>query len=247
MRHSLSTPITDAAALGDYTRAASSSDVDIGLLAELGTAVTRGAEQARADSQAPTASHAGLAVPSTAPPTPETIHFASPVPLIQDVPQSLAGQAAEVGTDVLVAGAVFAAGAIAGASAGENIGGDLAINNIGSIALPLGQAVGRNIGRFVGGATAATAIRCASRSRAPRSGSSVRFSPDIPFSQSVSVSQRGNIQSGEICGPERSSTDLITAVRQQQAGLTATQDMITRSDQRSDQKFDKLQQMIENN
>ena len=43
LRNSLSTPVTDAAALGDYTKASNASDVDIGLMAELGAAITRGA------------------------------------------------------------------------------------------------------------------------------------------------------------------------------------------------------------
>ena len=143
--------------------------------------------------------------------------------------QSLVGQAANLGADVAVTSICAAAGAIGGASAGEVLGGDLAISAIGPIAEPLGQAVGRNVGRVVGGTLGAivppalaTSIRCPSRIRSSRSPSTVRFAPDIPFQQQHSLR---NVQSGEIRQTAVENTnDLIVALRrEQQDGLSATQ------------------------
>ena len=75
----------------------------------------------------------------------------SPVPILHETPQSLASQAAEVGAHVWVTTICAAAGAVGGASAGEIIGGDLALNSIGPMALPFGQAAGRSIGSSIGG------------------------------------------------------------------------------------------------
>ena len=90
---SLSTPIGDAAPLGSYA-ATTTADVDIGLLAELGQAVTRSAEEVRgeelhsrwrqpatADAHASHPEHVAQPVPETAPHTPEAAmvqSFASP-------------------------------------------------------------------------------------------------------------------------------------------------------------------------
>ena len=57
---------------------------------------------------------------------------------------------------------------------------DLATAHIGSVAAPLGQYVGRNVGRIIGGAAGAACIQVQSRSCSRRrSSSQVRFSPDI--------------------------------------------------------------------
>ena len=189
------------------------SDVDICFMAEVGAAITSGAAETRPQSQDPAATaahdvHAGRPVPITAPQTPETASSSQPSPTSittgaalesrgrdfisneawqRSLPvthsQSLVGQAAGFGADVAVTSICVAAGALGGASAGENLGGDMAVSAIGPVAEPLGQAVGRNVGRVVGGATGATAIRCPSRMRSSRSPSSVRFAPDVPFQQ----------------------------------------------------------------
>ena len=123
----------------------------------------------------------------------------------------------------------------------------MAVNNLGPLALPLGQAIGRNVGRVLGGAAGAAAIRCPARSRSGRSSSSVRFSPNIQFrSQPLSVSAT---QNGEIQGDNQSSHDLFLAVRQQHAGLAATQQMVSSLSgtiSQSDKKFDQLQDMMQN-
>ena len=77
----------------------------------------------------------------------------------------MVGQIASFGADVAVTSVCAAAGAIGGASAGENIGGYLAVSSLGPVALPLGQAVGRSVGRMVGGTLGAAAIRCGNNRR----------------------------------------------------------------------------------
>ena len=190
---SMATPTHEPATLGSY--AALSTDIEVSLLAELGQAVTRGAELVSHGQQSPTAepahdAHAALPVPLTAPHTPETA-VASPfgAPNSSSFRSSSRQPAGTViacaphtVTDTLKEAAVstsmVAAGLIGGAIAGEMAGGDLAVASLGPIAEPLGQALGRNVGRILGGATAATAIRCSSRRR---STSSVRFHFDIPI------------------------------------------------------------------
>ena len=86
------------------------------------------------------------------------------------------GQIAAVGTDIADASIAVAVGTIGGASAGENIGGDMATSALGPIAQPFGQAIGRNVGTVVGGAAGAAVIRCSSRRR---SSSAVRFAPEV--------------------------------------------------------------------
>ena len=72
---SMATPTHEPATLGSY--AALPTDIEVSLLAELGQAVTRGAELVSHGQQSPTAepahdAHAALPVPLTAPHTPET-------------------------------------------------------------------------------------------------------------------------------------------------------------------------------
>ena len=72
---SMATPTHEPATLGSY--AALPTDIEVSLLAELGQAVTRGAESVSHGQQSPTAepahdAHAALPVPLTAPHTPET-------------------------------------------------------------------------------------------------------------------------------------------------------------------------------
>ena len=150
-------------------------------MAELGAAITRGASEVRARSQESTsaAPHAAQPVPSTSPPTPESAWLPSPIPLATWTPTLFTtGYPAEAGMELAVTSLTAAAGAIGGASAGELLGGDLAVSNIVPIAEPLGQAVGRNVGRIIGGAVGAFAIRCSLWSRAS---SQVRFAPDVPL------------------------------------------------------------------
>ena len=185
--HSLATPISDPTPLGGHARATSASDVDIGLLAEVGAAITRGAALIQTTAAAP---HDALPVPPTAPQTPETASLPSPVPLMYEMQPSLASQAVEVGKEVLVTIVCAAAGAVGGASAGENIGGDMALSSLGPLAVPPGQAAGRSIGRIVGGAAGAAAIRCPSRIRSSRSPStSVRFAPEVVFAPQPVISR----------------------------------------------------------
>ena len=169
---SMASPVGSAATLGDYAAHQAAADVDLGLLAELGRAVSRGAEQVR--------DHHSQPVPDTAPTTPEAS-------VIAHAGTSFAGK----GTEMAVTAVCATAGAIGGAAAGELIGGDLAVNNLGTFAQPLGQSVGRNIGRIMGGAIGASAIRCPSRSVSRvRSSSQVRFSPEIQFSCDQYASSR---------------------------------------------------------
>ena len=116
------------------------TDVDIGLMAEVGAAITRGASEVRQNPQATPASHAAKPVPSTTSQTPETISSTSPVPIFSDPPQSLVGHAANYGAEALVTGICATAGAIGGSAAGEIVGGDMAVNNLGPLALPLGPS-----------------------------------------------------------------------------------------------------------
>ena len=184
---SLATPKNEARVLGEYTAATTTSDIDISLMAELGSAVTRGAAEASASRHPPwqTAAlpgHADIAIPQTAPHTPHS-GLSTALPL----------------QDAIVEGAVTAvvatAAAIGGAAAGELLGGDLAASHIGTIAEPLGQYVGRNVGRIAGGALGAASIRCQSRSASrKRSSSQVRFAPEI---QHHSEAQLIRLHNGE--------------------------------------------------
>ena len=206
-------------------------------MAEVGAAITRGVSLLQTPAAAP---HAALPVPSTAPQTPETASLPSPVPLLHEMQPTLASQAVEVGKEVLVITICATAGAIGGASAGENIGGDMALSSLGPLAVPLGQAARRSIGRIVGGAAGAAAIRCPSRIRSSRSPStSVRFAPQpiISRSSEFALAQSSVTsppsQSGENCQlPTHTATnitnDLIVTLRQEQkADATATQNLVS--------------------
>ena len=139
-RHnSLATPSNEPRTLGDHTRDSAAADFEIGMMAELGAAITRGASEVRAQSQDPTsaAPHAAQPVPSTSPPTPELASLPSPIPLATWTPTlSTTGNLAETGLELAVTSVTAAAGAIGGASAGELIGGDLAVSSLGPVALP---------------------------------------------------------------------------------------------------------------
>ena len=141
----LATLTGEARTLGDYTAPTTTSDIDNGLIAELGSAVTRGAEEIRASQprwQHPAAlpgprDHAELAVPQTAPHTAESnLSIVSPF--------------REAVVEGCVTAVVATAGAVGGALAGEMLGGDLAATHIGTIAETLGQAIGRNLSRIAG-------------------------------------------------------------------------------------------------
>ena len=48
LQHSMATPITDPVTLGEHTKVTIASDVDLGLMTELGAAIIRGAAETRA-------------------------------------------------------------------------------------------------------------------------------------------------------------------------------------------------------
>ena len=181
--------------LGDFTKVATASGVDIGLMAELGAAITRGSPEVRSLSlvtaEAEHGEHAARPVPLSAPETPITELSPAPVArppthseaialgaawtpgcheLVSNAAwsgdqTSLIGRVAEYGTEMAVTSLVATAGAIGGASAGEIIRGDRAASSLGPLAMLFGQGVGSNIGRIVGGTVGAAAIRCSSRSK----------------------------------------------------------------------------------
>ena len=234
LHQSLATPLHEPRALGDHTRVSFATDVDIGLMAELGAAIKRGASEARARSQDSTsaAPHAAQPVPSTSPPTPESASLPSPSPLATWTPTlSTTGYLAEAGMKIAVTSLTADAGAIGGASAGELLGGDLAVSNIGPIAEPLGQAVGRNIGRIVGGAVGAAAIRYPSLSRSTRSPSVVRFSPDVQVRPQSVISRSSQYCEIHASAPSVSAT-------------TSTDDLIVSMRADSTAKFNKLFTMM---
>ena len=223
---SMDTPHDDPQRLGDYARASTTttSDVDIGLLGELGLAVTRGANLVAEDPhihwQAPTGrseepghhEHAARPVPPTAPHTPETaMAHAIASPMIHGglsmhseaatAYTSTLGSAAEAGLELCATTASAAVGAYGGSIAGEMIGGDLAVAHLGSFAEPVGQGIGRHLGTLVGGAVGAAAIRCSSRSATrARTSSQVRFAPEIQLQdhnfRPTLLNQHGEIQKG---------------------------------------------------
>jgi len=205
VHQNLASPIGNADIFGP-SRPDAATDVDIGLLAELGESITRGANDVRQHwtSGVPEHSeHTAQPVPATAPITPETMAKPVTSPQVVDAggpallsnqawsaqhrsyvthdaspSTSLAGYAAEVGTEIAVTSMAAAVDAVGGASAGELMGGDFAVGLLGPVAEPLGQYSGRNTGRIVGGALGAGAIRCATRSSTrSRSVSQVRFAP----------------------------------------------------------------------
>ena len=73
---------------------------------------------------------------------------------------------------------------IRGASAGEIIGGDIAMPQLGPRAEPAGQAIGRNVGRTAEDEIGAAAIRCSSRATSRQAASQVRFSFETQHSKS---------------------------------------------------------------
>ena len=80
------------------------------------------------------------------------------------------------GGEIAVTAVCAVADAYGGASAGEMLGGDLAVTHLGPFVEPLGQGIGRNIGRVVDDAAGATAIPCPSRA-----GSGAGTSPQVGF------------------------------------------------------------------
>ena len=131
---SLSTPNGAPVPLGDYAApetTTTTSDVDIGLLAELGQAVSRGAEDLHRRWQPPAAdsanaehvAHSVRPVPATAPNTPETAmvrSMPSPQPQLchggayaPAAPETLAQQTAEFGEEPVATAVFTAAGAAA--------------------------------------------------------------------------------------------------------------------------------------
>jgi hypothetical protein len=178
------------------THAASSSqDIDLELLAQLGTAVTRGAqgipsavERGRIAARPLPPSTVGSVSPYHSP----TVQFRSS-PYSQLVSETTVGtvyvhhqpslieRAAEAGKEAIVTTVTATAGALAGAALGDIVGGDVATSHLGAIAEPLGQFAGRHIGRVIGGTLGASAIRCSSRSASrKRSPSQVRFAVEPP-------------------------------------------------------------------
>jgi hypothetical protein len=158
------------------------------------------------------------AVPSTTPHTPESAivpAVASPnMPPLNQGSRSASHDAAaaiadtcatiaEAGTDVALSAIMATAGTYGGGLAGAQIGGDIAVANLGPLAEPFGQAIGRNLGRLAGGTSVVAAIRCTSRSgvrsSCSRSSSQVRFAPDIPLrvNEAPLVTPNGTVDHAE--------------------------------------------------
>jgi hypothetical protein len=137
VQHSLDTPTGNPRSFGFD---AGTSDIDLGLLSELGRAVSRGAERLVAEDphsrwKAPTASsgepghreHVAQPVLATAPQTPKTVM----VPSMSDAVRTPLGDAAEAGLEICGTTASAVVGACGGALAGGMSGGDLAVANLG--------------------------------------------------------------------------------------------------------------------
>ena len=164
----LSSPAGTASPLGGHT-ASTPQDMDLGLLSELGQAITRGAEDLHSRWRLPPADsgnpahieHGAQPIPITAPTSPQTVM----VPIYGGTSLPSSTPIKDHLTETSVAVVVGALGAVAGASAGEMIGGDMASQYAGPLAQPIGEFAGRNIGRAVGGILGGSAIRCSSRSK----------------------------------------------------------------------------------
>jgi len=194
-KYNLSSPTGTATPLGAHT-ASLPQDMDLGLLSELGQAITRGADDLHRRWTPPTANsgnpahveHGAQPIPETAPASPQSVVVQYGGGNFQEQ-KSPSSTLLNHLTETSVAVAVGALGAVAGASAGEVIGGDMASQYAGPFAQPLGEFAGRNIGRAVGGILGGSAIRCSSRSKSvERKTSAVSFNVEPQLAPTLTPS-----------------------------------------------------------